>query len=179
MLNLLFRFTKIFYRSLLLISETLNSFSKIRLLLEIKNAFFIKIRFHLKPGCMNYVSMRKSSMLIMAANWQSSFLYQFRCFQKKNLGCNFQTLFAQKRGLAHPYFLYENESLRHCLSYYLRRMATFLVLEVRLFQGILFLGVRFFQVQGPGPGPVFRIRRSVCFVFVPQGRSNLRIKAVK
>ena len=64
------------------------------------------------------------------------FLYQFRRFQNRNLGCNFQTLFARKRGLAHPYFLYENESLRHCLSYYLRRMATFLVLEVRFFQGV-------------------------------------------
>ena len=79
------------------------------------------------------------------------FLYQFRRFQNRNLGCNFQTLFARKRGLAHPYFLYENESLRHCLSYYLGRMATFLVLEVRFSKGSIFP-----QVQGPGPGPVFR-----------------------
>ena len=42
------------------------------------------------------------------------FLIPFRCFQNRNLGCNFQTLFARKRGLSHPYFLYENESLRHC-----------------------------------------------------------------
>ena len=36
--------------------------------------------------------------------------------KKKNLGCTFQTLFAQKRGLAHPDILYENESLQHWLS---------------------------------------------------------------
>ena len=46
-----------------------------------------------------------------------AFLYQFRCFQNRNLGCNCQTLFARKRGLANPYFLHENESLRHCLSH--------------------------------------------------------------
>ena len=60
--------------------------------------------------------------------------------QYRDLQCNFQTLFARERGLAHPNFLYENESLRHCLSYYLRRMATFLVLEVRFFGGVRFLG---------------------------------------
>ena len=39
------------------------------------------------------------------------FFIPFRCFQSRNLECNFQTLFARKRGFAHPYFLYENESL--------------------------------------------------------------------
>ena len=55
--------------------------------------------------------MQKRSMLISAGNWQSSFLYQCRCFQSRSLGCNFQTLFARKRGVAHPVFLYENELL--------------------------------------------------------------------
>ena len=68
----------------------------------------------------------------------------FRCFQNTNLGCSFQTLFARKRGLAHPCFLCENESLRHCLSYYLRRMAMFLVVEVRFSQGFRFLEGQFF-----------------------------------
>ena len=43
--------------------------------------------------------MSKRSMQIGDANWQSSFLYQFRCFQNRNLGSNFQTLFARKRPL--------------------------------------------------------------------------------
>ena len=64
--------------------------------------------------------------------------------QYRDLQCNFQTLFARERGLAHPNFLYENESLRHYLSYYLRRMATFLVLEVRFFGEVRFLGGSFF-----------------------------------
>ena len=77
-------------------------------------------------------------MLIRAVNWQSLFLYQIRYFQKKKLGSTFQTLFTQKRGLPYPYVLYENESLQHFLSFGLRKMATFLVLEVRFFQGIQF-----------------------------------------
>ena len=32
-----------------------------------------------------------------------------------------------------PLFLYENELLQHCLSYKMRQMAKFLVLEVRFF----------------------------------------------
>ena len=59
-------------------------------------------------------------------------------FSKKKLGSTFQTLFAQKRDLPYPYVLYENESLQHFLSFGLRKMATFLVLEVRFFQGIQF-----------------------------------------
>ena len=70
--------------------------------------------------------------------------------QCRDLGCNVQTLFSRKLDLAHPNFLYENESLRHCLSYYLRRMATFLVLEVRIFGG-----VRFFSGPGSGSGSGF------------------------
>ena len=41
------------------------------------------------------------------------FIIPFRCFQNRNFGCNFQTLFAGKRGLAHPYFLYENDIVFH------------------------------------------------------------------
>ena len=82
--------------------------------------------------------MQKRSMLKRAANWRLSFLYHIRRFQNRNLGCNFQTLLAWKRGLAHPFFLYEKESLRHYLWYYLRRMATLLIFEVRFFQGVCF-----------------------------------------
>ena len=56
----------------------------------------------------------------------------------------FQTLFALKQGLAHLYFLYENELLKNCLSYDLGKMATLLVLEVRFFQQVRFLGGLFF-----------------------------------
>ena len=109
------------------LSETLNSFVKIRLVFEIRNvASFIKTRFYLKRfylkrGC---IKMRKHAETFRAnkgCNLAIVFLYQFRRFQNRNLGCNFQTLFARKRGLATPYFFYENKSLRHCLLYYLRR----------------------------------------------------------
>ena len=56
-------------------------------------------------------------MLIKATNWNLLILYQIRCIQNINLWYTFQTLFAQKRGLAYLYFLHENEPLRHCLSY--------------------------------------------------------------
>ena len=46
----------------------------------------------------------------------------------------------------------------------MRRMATLVVLEVWFFQGVRFLGVRFSQVQGPGPGPAFRAMPIVLFV---------------
>ena len=82
--------------------------------------------------------MQKRSMLTRAANWQLSFLYQIRRFQNKNLGCNFQTLLARNLGLAHPFFLHENECFLHYLWYYLRRMAMFLILEVRFFQRTCF-----------------------------------------
>ena len=52
----------------------------------------------------------------------TSFLYHF---QNRNLWWTFQTLFARKRRLAHPFFLHENESFQHCLRYDLRRMAIF------------------------------------------------------
>ena len=39
-------------------------------------------------------------------------------------------LLTRKRGLADPYFLYEIDSLQHCLSYDLRQKAKFLVLDV-------------------------------------------------
>ena len=43
-------------------------------------------------------------------------------------------LFARKGGLAHPYFLYENDSLQHRLSYDLRQMTKFKDVEVHFFQ---------------------------------------------
>ena len=94
--------------------------------------------------------MRKRYMLIRSANWQSSFLYQLCRFQNRNLRYIFQTLFALKQGLAHLYFLYENELLQNCLSYDLRKMATLLVLEVRFFQQVRFLGGLFLSVPGSG-----------------------------
>ena len=53
-------------------------------------------------------------------------------------------LFSRKRGIAHSYFLHENESLQHSFSYELRQMAMFLVLEIRFFQRICFLDGQFF-----------------------------------
>ena len=51
-------------------------------------------------------------------SWQLLFLYQFRCFQNRNLCYDFQTLFTQKRSLASRlYFLRENESSQRFLSY--------------------------------------------------------------
>ena len=108
-------------------------------LLEIKNvASFIKTCFYLKRGCMKMRKHAETFHTNKGCKLAIVFLNQFRSFQNRNLGCNFQTLFARKRGLAHPYSLYGNKSLRHCLSYYLRRMATFLFLEVRIFQGVRF-----------------------------------------
>ena len=49
-----------------------------------------------------------------------------------------ERLFAGNLDLANLYFLYKNESLRHCFSYYLRTVATFLVFVVRFFQGVRF-----------------------------------------
>ena len=88
--------------------------------------------------------MRKRALLIRATDWPLSFLYQLRRFQNRNLWYNFQTLFERKRGLPHLYFLYENESLQHCLSYDLRQIATFSVFEVQFFQQVRFLGELFF-----------------------------------
>ena len=73
--------------------------------------------------------MRKRFMLIRTTNWQLSFLYQLRRFQNRNLWYTFQTLFEEKLGVAHPYFLYGNESFQHSLSYDLKQMATFSVFE--------------------------------------------------
>ena len=42
-----------------------------------------------------------------------------------------QTLFARKGGFALPYFLHENESLQHCLSYNMSQMTTILVRKTR------------------------------------------------
>ena len=61
--------------------------------------------------------------LIKATNWQLS-CTNFPVFKIKICG-TFQTLFARKLGLAHPYFLYKNESPQHYLSYYMKQMTTF------------------------------------------------------
>ena len=80
------------------ISETPNSFVKIRLVLEIKNCCW----FHKKKLSLKTRLHKKCSMLIRAANWELSFLYQLRGFRN-----TFQALFARKRGLTHPYFVYK------------------------------------------------------------------------
>ena len=100
------------------LSETSNSVVKICLVLDIKKvSSFIKTRFYLKRRRRKCVNMRKRSMLIRARNWQLLFLYQLCCFQNGNLLYTFQTLFARKRGLARPYFVYENESLQLSVPY--------------------------------------------------------------
>lgn len=89
-------------------------------------------------------------MLIKATNWSLPFLYQLPRFKNQNLWHTFQTLFAQKRDLAHPYVSYENKSLQHFLSYGLSQMTALLLLRVRFFQRVRFLGSpSFYQVQGP------------------------------
>ena len=70
------------------------------------------------------LNMRNCFILIRATNWQSSFLYQLRRFENRNLWYTFQTLFALKRGPTHPHLLYENESLQHYLSYDMRQTVT-------------------------------------------------------
>ena len=92
-------------------SETAKSFVKILLLFEIKNvAIFIKTHFFEKEAAQKCLNMRKRFILTRATNCQLLLLYQIFRFQNRNLWQTFQTLFGQKRGLAHLYCLYENES---------------------------------------------------------------------
>ena len=91
------------------LSEKLNSFVKMRLVLEIKNIVsFIKTRFYLKGGC---TKMRKHAEMFHAnkgCKMAIVFFIPVSRFskKKKKLGCNFQTLFARKRGPAYFYILY-------------------------------------------------------------------------
>ena len=111
--------------------------------------------------------MRKHAETFHATNWLQIglatngqlFLCQLRCFQNRYLWYTFQTLIARKRGLAHfaheAYFLYENESLQHCLSYDSRQMTKFSVRKARFFsRGPLFMGPFFLACRVR-----FRIRR--------------------
>ena len=158
-------------------SKTMNSFLKLRLVLEIKNVFsFLKTRFYLKRGC---IKMHKHAW---AENWQSSFLFHFAVCKKKNLGCNFLTLFAQKRSLAHHYFTFY-------MKINLSDIAFHMTWEEREYvcssSGLVFPREPYFrasafsQVQGPDQDPVFDTMPIVlfCFKFVQQSRSNFRIKA--
>ena len=83
--------------------ETHNSFVKIPLVLEIRNVVNL-----IKPRLLRgYMKMRKYTETFHAAQgyrFQLSFLHQLNCFQNRNLWYFFQTLSAQKRGMAHPYF---------------------------------------------------------------------------
>ena len=57
------------------------------------------------------------------------YLYQLHRFRNGNFWYIFEMLFAQKRGLAHPYFLYKNESPQHYFSYDLRKMTKIFSLQ--------------------------------------------------
>ena len=48
-------------------------------------------------------------------------------FSKYKFVIQYSKLFARKRGLRQPYFLYENESLQHRLSYDMSQMEKFSV----------------------------------------------------
>ena len=54
--------------------------------------------------CLN---TRKRSMLIRAAIWQSSFFYQFCCFQKRNLGCNSNIICTKTRPSTPQLFIWK------------------------------------------------------------------------
>ena len=116
---------------------------KIRLVIEIKNV--VSQKNTLKIVTLHYIVILKIGLQIGNC--------KFHCFQNRNLSYTFQMLFAQKRGYGHPYFLYENQSLQHYLSYDMRQMETFLGLEVWYFERICFKGFRFFS--GPGSGSRF------------------------
>ena len=92
-------------------------------------------------------------MLIRTINYANFTVFKldicntlFKCYLHENE--------ARKRNLAHPYFLYENESFQHCLSYEMRQMVMSLVFDVRFSKGSVFYRVRFFS--GPGSGSGFR-----------------------
>ena len=74
-----------------------------RLVLEIKNvASFITTRFYLKGGCTKIREHAETLHTNTGCKMAIVFLYR----KKRNLGCNFQTLFARKRDLAHSDILY-------------------------------------------------------------------------
>ena len=80
--------------------------------------------------------MRKRFILIKATKLQLSFSCKLCFFQNINLWHTFQTLTARKHGIAHLYFLYQTESLPHCLSYDFKQMARS---SVQFFQRVQFL----------------------------------------
>ena len=119
-------------------SGTLDSFLKIRLVLEINMCKHTE-KIHASKSCK-----------------YRSFYINFAVFRIEICGTLLKCFFAQKRGLVHSYFWYENESLQHCLSYDLRKMATVLVLEIRFFQRFFQLFF-FFKVHWECKGPIFWI----------------------
>ena len=94
------------------LSETANTFVKIRLLLEIKNvACFVKPCFYRKQGC---IKMGKHAETIHTNKVYKLAIVVFiptSPFSKYKFVVHFQTLFGRKLGLADLYFLYENELL--------------------------------------------------------------------
>ena len=67
----------------------------------------MKTQFYCKRG---YIKIRKPGETFhgnKATNWLLLFSYQLRCFQSRNLWYTSQTLFAPKRGLAQPFFIWK------------------------------------------------------------------------
>ena len=90
-------------------------------------------------------NMKKRSMLKRAANLQSSFSYHFTVFKIEILGAIFKRDLHENKALhTRTFYMKMNHFDIHCLSYGLRRMATFVGLEVWFFQGVRFLGDPFF-----------------------------------
>ena len=132
-------------------------------------ATFIKTRFYRKRGRF----YRKRSCIKMCkhaetfhANYGGKFaiviFIPVSPFQNRNLGCTFQTLFARKVGLAHPYFW--DYSRAFIWPLWPTRLFIWLEKNGNVFSlwdpflptGPLFRESVFSQVQGLDPGPVFR-----------------------
>ena len=109
-------------------------------------ASFIKARFYLKRGCMKMRKHTETFHAIKECKLAIVFFIAISLFSKQKLRRQFSNVICTKTRLAHLYFLHENESIQHCLSYYLRRMTTFLALEISFSKGSVFS-----QIQGPGP----------------------------
>lgn len=97
-----------------------------------KRCFFIKTRFYFKPGCMKMRTHGETFYANKGSKLAIVFFYQFTVFKIK-FGVQFSNAICTKTRSCTPHLSYENESLLHWLSYYLRRMTAFSVLEVRFF----------------------------------------------
>ena len=100
--------------------------------------------------------MQKRSMLIRAANWQSPYLYDFAVFKIEILDAIFKGYLHENEALHTPTFYIKMNHFGIIYSYDLRRMATYVFLEVWFFQVVRFTGVRFFSDPGLGSGSDFQ-----------------------